>query len=102
MQEVAETSTKGLRYIFLIGIIISLISKNDKSTMFLFLRSCTIIVHLLLSMTRFPANANAFLSTLISIVMFDFFDLFQDFDIYAKSGLFDIDGQKNVASLLPD
>ena len=34
--------------------------------------------------------------------MFDFFDLFQDFDIYAKSGLFDIDGQKNVASLLPD
>ena len=61
--------------------------------MFLFLRSCTIIVHLLLSRTRFPANANSFLSCLISIVMFDYLDLFAGYsiDIFAKTGLFDID-----------
>ena len=36
--------------------------------------------------------------------MFDFFDLFSEFniDIYAKSGLFDIDGQKNNGNILPD
>ena len=59
--------------------------------MIMFLRSCTIIVHLLLNRTRFPANANSFISCLISIVMFDFLDMFDEYNLYEKLGIFDID-----------
>ena len=97
-----ETTSKGFRYIFLGGIVFSFLSKDEESTILLFLRSCTIIVHLLLNRTRFPANANSFIACLISIVMFDFLDIFDEFNLYYNLDLFEIDALDKFRNPLPD
>ena len=70
--------------------------------MMMFIRSSNIIVHKMLSRTIFPANVNNFLSIMMAIVMFDLLDIFEDFNIFEKSNLFDFYAYINANYLLTD
>ena len=70
--------------------------------MIIFVRSTNIIVHLMLSKTSFPANVNCFIESMMGIVMFDLLEIFEDYNIYEKSNLFDLFANKNANNPLTD
>ena len=86
----------------IVGMTFQLFSSGEEPTIIMFLRSCNIIVHLLLSRTCFPANANTFISSMMSILMFDLMDAFADYNLYEKSNLFDFFAYHNASYPLTD
>ena len=84
------------------GFAFYLFSPSEEPTNIMFLRSCNIIVHLMLSSTRFPANVNSFIKSMMSIIMFDLLDFFEDFNLYEKTNLFDFFAYNETSYPLPD
>jgi len=56
----------------------------------------------MLSKTSFPANVNCFIESMMGIVMFDLLEIFEDYNIYEKSNLFDLFANKNANNPLTD